>query len=59
MVKRKFGKTTKILKIASSWLKVNILRWESGRQRIRPEKQEDFCGGITLTYFVENCLNLS
>ena len=37
---------------------LNILRWESGRQSIRLVKQEDFCGAIALTYFVENCFEL-
>ena len=27
-------------------------------QVIRLLKQEDFCGAIALTYFVENCLDL-
>ena len=26
---------------------------------IRLVKQEDFCGAIALTYFVENCLDLT
>ena len=26
---------------------------------IRLLKQEDFCGAIALTYFVENCLDLT
>ena len=58
MVKKKFGKVTKILKILCSRLQLNILKWESGRQRIKLVKQEDFCGAIALTYFVENCLDL-
>ena len=32
----------------------NLTRFPS----IRPVKQEDFCGAIALTYFVENCLDL-
>ena len=58
VVKRKIGKVTRILKILCSWLQLNLLRWESERQSIRLVKQEDFCGPITLTYFVENCLDL-
>ena len=57
-MKRKFDKVTEILKLLCPRLQVNILRWESGRQSIKLVKQEDFCGAITLTYFVENYFDL-
>ena len=58
VMKRKFGKVTKILKILCSWLQLNILRWKSRKQSIRLVKQQEFCGAITLTYLVKNCLDL-
>ena len=34
-------------------------KWKTVSRVIRLPKQEDFCGAITLTYFVENCRYLT
>ena len=34
------------------------VKMQLGSRVIRLLKQEDFCGAIAVTYFVENCLDL-
>ena len=41
--------------MVGEWKAVKI---QLDSQVIRLLKQEDFCGAIALTYFVENCLDL-
>ena len=41
--------------MVGEWKTVKI---QLDSQVIRLLKQEDFCGAIALTYFVENCLDL-